>query len=83
MVLRSRRRTRYFAVPRTLATTSPGVLPVMTTLPLAKYDWPRARTASLKSRETFWAIPIMPSRNADEGVEPCWSGPTGVGPAGP
>src|SRR5262249_59291094 len=36
-------------------------LEAMATRPLSKYDWPRERTESLKSRETFWAIPIIPS----------------------
>ena len=43
------------------ATTSLAEAEVIATRPLAKYDWPRERTASLKSRETFWAIPIIPS----------------------
>ena len=60
---RSRTRTRYFAVPRTLATTSPGRAAMTVTRPLTKYDWPRDRTASLKFRETFWAIPIICSRS--------------------
>lgn len=50
------------AVPRTRAMTSPGVDELSATRPLAKYDWPRERTASLNTRETFWAIPIIPSQ---------------------
>ena len=60
---RSRSRTRYFAVPRTRATTSPGRAAITVTRPLTKYDWPRERTASLKFRASFWAIPIMFSRS--------------------
>ncbi len=60
---RSRTRTRYFAVPRTRATTSPGRDAIRLTRPLTKYDWPRDRTASLKFRETFWAIPIICSHS--------------------
>ena len=60
--LRSRRRTRYLAVPRTRAATSPAVAPVITTRPLAKYDCPRERTASLNSLVIFWAIPIIRSQ---------------------
>src|SRR5262249_26764515 len=56
---RSRTRTRYFAVPRTRATTSAARAAINVTRPLTKYDWPRIRTASLKFRATFWAIPIM------------------------
>src|SRR5215218_5344062 len=59
---RSRSRTRYLAVPRTRAMTSPAVAELSATRPLAKYDWPRERTASLNTRETFWAIPIIPSQ---------------------
>jgi len=55
---RSRTRTRYLVVPRTLATTSLGLVDIKLTRPLEKYDWPRERTASLKFRATFWAIPI-------------------------
>ena len=58
---RSRTRTRYLVVPRTLATTSLGLADIMVTRPLEKYDWPRERTASLKFRATFWAIPIITS----------------------
>ena len=60
---RSRSRTRYFEVPRTRATTSPGLAAMTVTRPLTKYDWPRERTASLKFRATFWAIPIIFSRS--------------------
>src|SRR5271157_6097424 len=56
---RSRTRTRYLVVPRTLATTSLGLADIKLTRPLEKYDWPRERTASLKFRATFWAIPIF------------------------
>ena len=59
---RIRRRTRYVSVPRTLATTSPGTAFKTPTRPLAKYDCPRARTPSAKTRATFWAIPIIPSQ---------------------
>src|SRR5258708_39767267 len=62
LIPRIRRRTRYLAVPRTRAITSPGVDELSATRPLAKYDWPRERTASLNTRETFWAIPIIPSQ---------------------
>ena len=58
-----RNRTRYFEVPRTRATTSPTLAAMMVTRPLTKYDWPRERTASLKFRTTFWAIPIICSRS--------------------
>src|SRR5437763_3772136 len=60
---RIRSRTRYLAVPRTRAITSPVVAELSATRPLAKYDWPRERTASLNTRETFWAIPIIPSHS--------------------
>src|SRR3954447_5332579 len=43
--------------------TSPATAAETMTRPLAKYDWPRERTASLKSREIFWAIPIIRSRS--------------------
>ena len=60
---RMRNRTRYFEVPRTRATTSPTRAAMTVTRPLRKYDWPRERTASLKFRATFWAIPIICSRS--------------------
>jgi hypothetical protein len=61
LIPRSRTRTLYLSVPRTRATTSPADDAVIATRPLAKYDWPRERTASLNSRATFWAIPIIAS----------------------
>ncbi len=62
LVPRSRARTRYLVVPRTLATISLGLADIKLTRPFEKYDWPRARTASLKFRATFWAIPIIYSQ---------------------
>jgi hypothetical protein len=79
---RSRSRTRYFEVPRTLATTSPGLAAMSVTRPLTKYDWPRERTASLKLRATFWAIPIIFSRSGRTlqsvwlAARPGWAGTT-------
>jgi hypothetical protein len=75
LIPRSLIRTLYFSVPRTLATTSPAEEAVIATRPLAKYDWPRERTASLNSRATFWVIPIIPShpgrlRNPTSGGRP-------------
>ena len=77
---RSRTRTRYLAVPRTCATTSPGRAAITVTRPLTKYDWPRARTASLKFRETFWAIPIICSRSGWAMVVASWRGGRRVDP---
>jgi hypothetical protein len=45
-----------------LATISLGLADIKLTRPFEKYDWPRARTASLKFRATFWAIPIIYSQ---------------------
>ena len=55
---RSRTRTRYFEVPRTLATTSPALAVIKVTRPLTKYDWPRERTASLKFRALSGQSPL-------------------------
>ena len=67
---RSRARTRYLVVPRTLATTSLGLADIRLTRPLEKYDWPRERTASLKFRATFWAIPIICSQFRTDRLNP-------------
>jgi hypothetical protein len=58
-----RNRTRYFDVPLTRATTSLALAAMTVTRPFTKYDCPRERTASLKFRATFWAIPIIYSRS--------------------
>ena len=61
---RRRTRTRYFEVPRTLATTSPALAVIRVTRPLTKYDWPRERTASLKFRELSGRSPLsVPARD--------------------
>src|SRR5262249_1888175 len=79
---RSRTRTRYFAVPRTRATTSPGRDAIRVTRPLTKYDWPRARTAPLKFRETFWPIPIVCSPWGWVILISSWRGGRRIGLAG-
>ena len=43
--------------------TCPRLAAETITRPLAKYDWPRERTASVKLREIFWAIPIVASHS--------------------
>ena len=69
---RIRSRTRYLAVPRTLAITSPATAAETITRPLAKYDWPRERTASVKLTRDFLGDPHHHFSLETRTIHPAW-----------